>query len=278
MKTHYTYSLIRYVHDVVTGEFVNVGVVLYAPEIPYTAALCSERLERVSCLFRDADLKDLKRVLSFIRQRIDEKGKDLSAEIRFNRSPDDADELLRSIMPRDDSAVQYVRAGGGVTTDLSETLHSLYSRYVEHSRKAPSPRRGDRAIWNIFEGAFKKRNVLECLHDHTIEAPGIRHTFAHAWNNERWHCYQPLSFDMPEARRIEEKATQWLGRSMALSRSNDHFILYYLLGAPRDPDLIAAFENAKTLLRESPVEYQLIPESASEEFARQVAQEIAEHR
>lgn len=33
MKTQYpyTYSVLRYVHDVTSGEFVNVGVVLYSP-------------------------------------------------------------------------------------------------------------------------------------------------------------------------------------------------------------------------------------------------------
>ena len=29
----YTYAVLRYVHDVTSGEFVNVGVALYAPQI-----------------------------------------------------------------------------------------------------------------------------------------------------------------------------------------------------------------------------------------------------
>lgn len=31
MKTNYSTIILRYVHDVVTGEFANIGVVLYAP-------------------------------------------------------------------------------------------------------------------------------------------------------------------------------------------------------------------------------------------------------
>jgi hypothetical protein len=34
MKTPFSTVTFRYVHDVVTGEFVNVGVVLYAAEQP----------------------------------------------------------------------------------------------------------------------------------------------------------------------------------------------------------------------------------------------------
>jgi len=31
MKTAYSFVVLRYVHDVMTGEFVNIGVALYAP-------------------------------------------------------------------------------------------------------------------------------------------------------------------------------------------------------------------------------------------------------
>lgn len=32
MKTTYSTITLRYVHDVVTGEFANIGVVLYPPD------------------------------------------------------------------------------------------------------------------------------------------------------------------------------------------------------------------------------------------------------
>ena len=74
MSIDYTFSVIRYVHDVVTGEFVNVGVVLYAPAIPYARALCSANLDRVTCLFPDADTKDLRGIMKFIRDKVGECG------------------------------------------------------------------------------------------------------------------------------------------------------------------------------------------------------------
>lgn len=35
MKTTFTYTVLGYVHDIATGEFVNMGVALYAPEAKY---------------------------------------------------------------------------------------------------------------------------------------------------------------------------------------------------------------------------------------------------
>ena len=44
----YTYAVLRYVHDVTSGEFVNVGVALYAPQARYLGALCRTIYGRLS--------------------------------------------------------------------------------------------------------------------------------------------------------------------------------------------------------------------------------------
>ena len=41
MKTHFTFTVLRYIHDPVSGEFANVGVVLYAPELRFLDAICT---------------------------------------------------------------------------------------------------------------------------------------------------------------------------------------------------------------------------------------------
>ena len=41
MKTPYTFSVLRYVHDPVSTEFVNIGVAVYAPAAKYLSALCT---------------------------------------------------------------------------------------------------------------------------------------------------------------------------------------------------------------------------------------------
>ncbi|MGO9273834.1 MAG: DUF3037 domain-containing protein [Terriglobia bacterium] len=48
MKIPYTFSVLRYVHDPVTTEFVNVGVALYAPDAKYLSAICTPHYARLS--------------------------------------------------------------------------------------------------------------------------------------------------------------------------------------------------------------------------------------
>jgi hypothetical protein len=52
------HTLLRYVHDVASGEFANVGVVLYSPEARFTGALCRDTHGRISKMFPDMNLND----------------------------------------------------------------------------------------------------------------------------------------------------------------------------------------------------------------------------
>jgi DUF3037 family protein len=129
MNIDYTFSVIRYVHDVVTGEFVNVGIVLYAPGLPYARARCATRFERVRALFPDADTTDLCQVMKFVEEKVEEFSPASDSQLACRSA--DADDILRSIIPLDDSAIQFTRMGGGITADPNETLQTLYTRYIE---------------------------------------------------------------------------------------------------------------------------------------------------
>lgn len=66
MKTAYTYTLLRYVHDVASGEFANVGVVLLAPEARYAGALCRGTHGRVSRFFPDMERDGFKSLMGYV--------------------------------------------------------------------------------------------------------------------------------------------------------------------------------------------------------------------
>jgi hypothetical protein len=279
MSIDYTFGLIRYVHDVVAGEFVNVGVVLYAPAISYARGLYAENLGRVSCMFPDADTRDLRQVIGFVREKVEELGAESLCASRPNRHPEDVADLLLSVIPQDDSALQFVHAGGGATSDPDMTLSSLFVRYVGHH--TPSTRlrgRSDRSVWNAFRSSFERWDIMANLHSHRIDAPGISHKFSHAWKNGTWRCFEPLSFDVADAQKIEDKAIRWLGRATGLARSREPFMLFYLLGAPGDSALRGAFDDAMLLLGETPTGHRMVTEDEAEDFARELQREMAQHR
>src|SRR5437773_12410401 len=72
MKTTFTYTLLRYVHDIATGEFVNMRLALYAPEAKYVSAICSARPGRLSKMFLDVNAEHLRSFMRYIQARFEE--------------------------------------------------------------------------------------------------------------------------------------------------------------------------------------------------------------
>jgi hypothetical protein len=63
-RTNYTFTVLRYVHDITTCEFVNVGVVLHAPKAKFLRAKMRETYDRISRFFPGAHGEHIKRVMT----------------------------------------------------------------------------------------------------------------------------------------------------------------------------------------------------------------------
>ncbi len=48
MRTPYSFSVLRYVHDAVTQEFINIGVAVYPSEAGFLRAVCTTRYARIT--------------------------------------------------------------------------------------------------------------------------------------------------------------------------------------------------------------------------------------
>ena len=54
-KTPYSFTVLRYVHDIATGEFLNVGVALLAPERRFVNVQCRNTFQRLKNVFPTLD-------------------------------------------------------------------------------------------------------------------------------------------------------------------------------------------------------------------------------
>jgi len=275
MKTPYTFVTLRYVHDVVTGEFANVGVVLYAPEQRYLEARFTASYERLNALFVKIDHANYRNVIRYLSSRFVE----LATEVRegLNLVPvQGIEELVRRVLPKDDSSLQWSAPGGGFSTDLGETVGQLYSRVVErYSRSGEVASRNDEDIAKPFKARLRK--AAEKLQEKRIEAKDYQYEFHYAWKNSIWHLYEPVSFDLMDPGSIVEKANRWLGRGVALNDSKEQFKIHFLLGEPKRPGTERAFESAKHLLAKIPGQRELVSEGEMDTFAELVATDILNH-
>jgi Protein of unknown function (DUF3037) len=277
MKTPYSFVTLRYVHDVVTGEFANVGVVLYAPEQRLLLARFTGSYERLNAIFIKIDHAHFRALMRYLTNRFEELGEDLRDSLE-RRPMGEIERLVRQVLPPDDSSLQWSEAGGGLTENAEETLRNLYSRLVEkYVRDSELPSRTDDEIARPFKATLERKHVTQRIRRKRIEARDYQYDFEFGWQNSVWHVYEPVSFDLIDPGSIVEKATKWLGRGHALQASSEKFKIHFLLGEPKQPNTSKAFAHAQRLLRDIPGHPELVPENELTEFAEEVADKIARH-
>lgn len=278
MKTTYSFTILRYVHDIATGEFVNMGVALYAPEASYVSAICNPRYGRLSKLFLDVNGEHLRSLMRFIQARFEEHAAKLNSELALEGKPKSVMEIAASILPRDDSSLQWSDPGGGITEDPAATLEQLYTRLVEkYEQRAQVPSRTDDDVWRAYRKELESKQVLARLQPKRIVAKDYDHEFDHAWKNGVWNLFQPVSMDLLDADSILDKANRWLGRATNLRDSEDKFRLWMLIGEPRIEKLKPAYTKALNILNKMPVKKDFVTEQEAPKFSQELAQEMAKH-
>jgi hypothetical protein len=275
MKTNYSTIILRYVHDVVTGEFANIGVVLYAPEQRFLEARFATSYERLNAIFLKIDHLHFRALMRYMANRFEQ----LGGEVRdgLTVQPVNAlSEIVKQVLPPDDSSLQWSQQGGGITDDPARVLGEVYTRFVErYIAGATQVSRTDEEIAKPFKAKLGK--AASKLSEKTIETKDYQYDFHFAWKNDVWHLYEPVSFDLVDPNSIREKANRWLGRGVALNDARERFKIHFLLGEPRQPETKQAFENALHLLQKIPGQKELVRESEVEGFAQHVAEEIVSH-
>lgn len=277
MKTAYSYLTLRYVHDVVTGEFVNVGVVVYAPEHRFLRARFTTSYERLNAIFLKIDHAHFRTMVRYLANRFAEMAEELHDSLQLAPAVGLA-ELVRRALPPDDSSLQWSDLGGGFASDPKSVTAEIYARLVEkYERSGEQQSRSDEDIARPFKAKLEQKKVAPKIGEKPIIAKDYHYNFQFAWKNSIWHLYEPVSFDLVTPDSIVEKASKWLGRAHALQDSPEQFKLYFLLGEPKHAAARKAFEHAQHLLQRIPGQKKLIRESELDAFTNHVAEEIAEH-
>jgi len=280
MKTSYTYTVLRYVHDTATGEFLNVGVALYSPDSRFVGALCRTTYGRLTKVFPGMDPEVFKSLMRYIQSSFEAIGDRVAQELPLIGKAKNVMEIAISVLPRDDSSLQWSEMGSGLTESPSVTLEKIYNRVVQsYEQPQKASGRSEDDVWRKYRKDLEERHVLVHLVAKTIvsQTKDDEIEFQHAWKNQQWHCIEPVSFDLLEPDSIKAKAHRWLGQISSVKDSTEPFKLHMLLGEPQLERLRPAFIQAQNILNKMPGEKEFIREDESARFADEVAEQIKQH-
>ena len=266
----YTYTILRYVHDVTTGEFVNVGVVMHLPREGRLLAKVLPTTGQMRRVFPDLD-----RAAFTFAMRTAQRGLyRIAKRINLFRSEGDASYYASQALPTDDSSLQWSPLGSGLTNDAEKTFARLYERFVPRYDTPSTHRRTDDDVWRPVKERLAQRNLLSRLQEKTIRGEVDQIVFKHAWRNGGWHVYEPVSFDLADAEGIKSKARSWLGHLSPVADDVEPFKPHFIVGAPATDGLEDAYRSALAILRKAPNHPEIYEESEVDDFVAKIEDEV----
>lgn len=274
----YSFCFLRYVHDPLSGEFANVGVLLWAPGSRFLGFRASQKYRRLSHFFHGFQQQDHRQLIARIDTQFQKLAESVGSEqagLPFPDSPESARDLALKVIPHDDAALQWSLSGGGLTDDPSAELERLFHEAVaRHYDSVDEARRDDGTIFReIYSKAFELPVVKERMTEHEIVTPLASHVFPQAWKNGVWNVYQPLSFDLKRSENIKAKAFHWESLTRFLAESPERPRIHLLLAAPSG-DQRAAYNKAKDVLTASGA-VEVIEEDQVADFTRQLEHRVS---
>ena len=147
------FSLIRYVPDVVKGEFANIGVVLREAGGDGAVVRFTRDWARVRCMDADADVALLEALESEIAERV---------RAGVERTGKTTLQLLEESLS---NSVQMTEMRGTLAENMATEMESLMRMYVE-PLKAPAGRRkvsGRAAVVGSMRDAFERAGVWRLM-------------------------------------------------------------------------------------------------------------------
>jgi hypothetical protein len=150
------FSLIRYVPDVVKGEFANIGVVLREAGREETVTVRFTRdWSRVRCLDPEADVELLESLEAEIALRLK-----MGVELRVNAKP-----MLETMLDSLSNSVQVTEMRGTLAESLPAEMEQLLRMYVEPLKVRPVRRKqtGRMAIVATMRDSFERAGVWRLM-------------------------------------------------------------------------------------------------------------------
>lgn len=276
-KEPYSYVVLRYIHDVLTGEFVNVGLVMVTPGQSLILTKARKTFGRIKSVFPDLDSDSYKRAIEAVERGMKAVERGLKSE-GLLRVDQNARDYGRIALPLDDSSLQWSPVGAGMTSNPQKTFDQLYQRFVARYDRPQERRRSDEDVWRPVEAKLKEQGVRVELEPKRIQGSTDAVEFRHAWKNGRWHVYEPLSFDLSDADHIKDKARRWLGHLSAVKAGAAEDVqVHFIVGRPQSASLVPAYRNAMEILRQVPFDNDVFEEDQIEDFVNRIEDEVRHH-
>ena len=276
--TAYHVAILRYVHDVSTEEFVNIGVVMWIPERAKLLFRVTDRCGRLFSFFRNIDKQSYRKMIRNLKwtAEFEWASDNLATTHLFKNNANHPLEIFHQIVKEDASCFQWSRLMSGITQDAEKRFEELFEEFVTfHDSPAPSLRcRSNTEIWAHVDHVLKI-NYLDRKVEYGVklETPSYHYSFRMGWNNGIRQVLEPISFALKSPTKIVDRANIWSGRLFNLSKIND-FGLTAVIATPEN-DNMEAFNDGWEILKDARSIRKIITEDELYDYMSEIKKDLS---
>lgn len=280
----YDFAILRYMHNIASGEFVNIAVVMWLPDESRFIYRITTKHGRVSHFFYPFNSNAYTLNCKLIKNRFDQGLKELVSGKQghlFNKYPKSIEQVIYSLVAHDASAFQWSEIKSGISNNPEKRLEQLFVEFISRHEVAGRTRkehRDDTKVFSTIKNQLKATGLYHKVEpDVVIKSPYFSYTFKLGWHNGERQVIEPISFDYQSSNDIIDKAVNWSGRLVNLERDNDtNFEMTGVIASPNlsDSKLKSAYKDATKIIKNSPCIRTLITEEDFSSFIPKIEEDI----
>ncbi|MEO6037155.1 MAG: DUF3037 domain-containing protein [Saprospiraceae bacterium] len=272
----YQYQILRYRHDVATGEFANVGLVFFEPAGQVLRVEVVDKYRRLSEFFGAISGTALLRTLRNLKQNLQKMAEEMRYELNRTQ-PHSVTDVTNAVLPKDDNALFFSEVFSGWHFEATLAFEELRERILLRYLETTVERHDDNYAWkHIYKEYFDRYGITEKLRPQVVKTPNDKFEFDKTCQNGALHCFQSLSFDLSDESRIKDKMYRWVGKIAELRQSTEPLNIYLLSALPPKPALQDLLEQ-KLNIAIGNVSIRLVKESEAAEVVTEVKSKLEAH-
>lgn len=277
MKT-FQYQVLRYLPDRVSGEFINLGVVIYQPGEKLIKAMFYNKSNRIHAFFPSVNaryiIKSIKAIDTYLK-KIDE----VYSRPLFQESEKNLQDITSKILPKDDSALFFTDTAKILDLNSESLLNNLYERLVlKYVHENDHDSLADKEVWKQqYKIYFDKYELTQKLHQATIKTKMDEWNFERTYQNGSLHCFETVSFDLSSDDYIRKKVYTWAGRIDELKTAELPIHLYLLTAMPEKKELKKFIKEKLDNLQLNNTVVEVVDSGSADKVVRKVKKQLEEH-
>ncbi|EHM7982831.1 DUF3037 domain-containing protein [Elizabethkingia anophelis] len=275
----FQYQVVRYRHDRVTGEFVNVGIIVYEPASGFVDSQFISKYSRITQFFENVDGNYLIKILKQFKKEFEYHS--VSYKGLFSNTYKSINDISGMILPKDDSSLFCSEVFTAIDLDLKIAMSDLFERIVDrYINETDKMVKDDKYVWkNIYKKYFDAYSITDKLTSHIVKTANDRIEFDKTWKNGVWNCFETVSFDLKKDEAIKNKIYRWSGVLNELENANEELHLYFLTALPsnKDTQLTKFIKETFNDEKYKSIKVELITEKDAEKLTKKFKEKIENH-